>query len=221
MDDAEHLEFWPGQWIELQNESGDIFHTQIMKSEGRLTYIQRPTNRYCEHMSMTPGQSVEVFFHDQRNGLYSFTATLQRVQGRDSFESPFMRNVKRAQRRKYFRVPVDMEMELVEKSDDPAKSRQPLLLRTADLGGGGVAFHCAQSIPAGSKTSGVLHLRTKQNSKQIPFHGTIMNCRPLPDGQYKIALEFEDMKESLRSEIIKFCMFKQIELRNKLKNYSV
>jgi len=66
---------------------------------------------------------------------------------------------------------------------------------------------------------GTLHLKTSRYRNTIGFHGQIVNCMKQEDRWYRVSVEFLNMKESVRSEVIRFCLTKQIELRNKLRNF--
>lgn len=70
------------------------------------------------------------------------------------------------------------------------------------------------------RVKGSFSFQKRTARKTVHFEGKIVNCFKYRD-MHKISIEFVDMKESVRSEIIKYCLFKQIELRNKLRNYPV
>ena len=68
---------------------------------------------------------------------------------------------------------------------------------------------------------GSLHLKTPDKQLKVEFNGRIVRVMKQENQIYRISLQFVDMNESIRSEIIRYCMYKQIELRNKIKGISL
>lgn len=64
---------------------------------------------------------------------------------------------------------------------------------------------------------GVLYLKTDTEQNKVEFKGKIVNVMKQHNQFYKTALQFINMREGARSKIVKFCIVKQIEFRNKVK----
>ena len=215
------VELWEGQLLELHTLEKEIFQTLIFKMDNQYLYIQRPMNRNRMYMTVSNNMPVSVYFHNQEHGLFTFDTAIQLQQNRLTIKIPSANSVKKAQRRRFFRVPAETEIELVLDSAEDDSEHEPIKLTTRDISGGGVSFLSPDPMEYGMLIHGRLHLPSNSSEAAVPFHGKILNCMKQSDQLFKISLEFLNMNESVRADIIKYCMVKQIEIRNKLKNYPV
>ncbi|MNJ40805.1 flagellar brake protein [Paenibacillus bouchesdurhonensis] len=221
MEGSAMVEFWKGQLLELQTFEGVMYKTQIIHQDHNRIYIQKPINRMNRYLSVTSQMSVTVYFHNEERVLYSFDTQIYLQRNQLSFQTPSVDRIKKAQRRRFFRVPVEVELNLNLKSIERSEEDEFIKVTTKDISGGGLSFLCDFAVETEMLIAGIMHLETNNSQNIIEFHGKIVNCAKLPDNNYKISLEFVHMKESIRSDIIKYCLFKQVEARNKLKNYSL
>ncbi|WP_196427107.1 flagellar brake protein [Paenibacillus woosongensis] len=221
MEGSAIIEFWKGQLLELQTPEGVMYKTQIIQLANNRLYIQKPVNRMNRYLSFTGSMSVTIFFHSEERVLYSFDTEISLQLNQLSFPVPPASRIKKAQRRRFFRVPVEVELNLNLKPAGQPNEDEFIKVTTKDISGGGLSFLCSFEVESEKLVAGVMHLETNNSQNTIEFHGKIVNCAVLPDNNYKISLEFVQMKESIRSDIIKYCLFKQVEARNKLKNYSL
>ncbi|MGE7225472.1 flagellar brake protein [Paenibacillus sp. PDC88] len=221
MEFPDGVELWEGQLLELHTLEREIFQTLILKIDNQFLYIQRPINQQKMYMQVTNGMPVTVFFHNNSLGLFTFDATIRLYQNQVAIRIPPAGSIQKAQRRRFFRVPVETELELVLDPAEKANQHETIKLTTRDISGGGVSFHFPNPMENGILVRGTLHLKTNNFEKAVSFHGKIVNCMKQSDHLYRISLEFLNMNESVRSDIIRYCMLKQIEIRNKLKDYPV
>ncbi|MFD3258569.1 flagellar brake protein [Paenibacillus lentus] len=221
MEGSAKVEFWKGQMLELQTIEGVMYKTQIIRQDNNRFYIKKPINRMNRYMSVTNNMSVTVYFHNDERVLYSFDTQIYLRHNQLSFHAPSVDRIKKAQRRRFFRVPVEVELNLNLKSIEHADEDEFVKMTTKDISGGGLSFLCDFALETEKLIAGIMYLETNNYQNTIEFHGKIVNCTRLPENNYKISLEFVHMKESIRSDIIKYCLFKQVEARNKLKNYSL
>lgn len=221
MEGSAIVEFWKGQLLELQTFEGVMYKTQITRQDHSRIYIQKPINRMNRYLSVTNHMSVTVYFHNEERALYSFDTQLNLQHNQLSFQAPSVDRIKKAQRRRFFRVPVEVELNLNLKSIEHSEIDEFIKVTTKDISGGGLSFLCDFAVETEKLIAGIMHLETNNSQNMIEFHGKVVNCAKLPGNLYKVSLEFVHMKESIRSDIIKYCLFKQVEARNKLKNYSL
>ncbi|MEK5165864.1 PilZ domain-containing protein [Paenibacillus sp. FSL R5-0527] len=126
------------------------------------------------------------------------------------------------QHRHFFRVALEIELKLQPKPADRAAGKdEPLVLTTLDISGGGLSFLCPDPLERGKEVQGSVYLRTNIYQKHIPFTGKIISCTRHTDQKYRVALKFVEIKDTFRSDIIRFCLYKQTEMRNKFKNYPI
>ncbi|WP_019636164.1 flagellar brake protein [Paenibacillus fonticola] len=221
MKESTQLEFWKGQLLELQTLDGVMYKTQIVKNEDKHLYIQKPVNRMNRYMTVTNNMPVTFYFHSEERVLYAFESRLHFRHNQLWFTAPHAKNVRKAQRRRFFRVPVEVELNLNIKAIENSEEDKYIMVTTKDISGGGLSFSCSFKVEMEKIIPGILHLETNNNQNTIEFNGKVVNCIRQENDLFKVSLEFIQMKESIRSDIIKYCLFKQVEARNKLKNYSL
>lgn len=224
MSDEVYTEFWNGQLLELVTSEEKTYYTQLIRKESELL-IQRPVNKQNVPMLIENGMTVTVCFHDDKKGLCNFASQLHLQQnGKIAITKPSIDAIKVVQRRQFFRVKVMLDMDL---TLPPAEDANPnaeeaegenITVITHDISGGGAAFTTESKIvEIGDKVEGTLYLKTKDNQQKIVFKGNVVNVIKQSNNMYKNALQFIDMREGTRSHIVKFCIAKQIEIRNKIK----
>lgn len=126
-----------------------------------------------------------------------------------------------AQRRRLFRVPVSIELKLCLDASPVPPGSEPARLTTIDISGGGLSFFWAYPLKIACTFDGTVCLKTQNGQKLVPFTGTVVGCVKQPDQSYRISVQFVQITEAERSEVIRYCMLKQIEIRNKLRNYLI
>lgn len=213
------IDFWEGQYMEIHTVEGNIFSAQLIKNDNNgLLYLTSPFHfTFIEEKDSVNGASVKIYFHDNKRGLCTFKTNIQKIRNRLAIPFPKSDIIKKVENRKFFRVPAMVELSI---KLQPSTFRNNDPLYTLDLSGGGLSFLCPYSIEKGELIEGSLLLKTDNSKKDIAFNGKIVNVHKSPHGkQYKISIEFVDMKESVRTAIIQFCMLKQAQLRKKLRNY--
>ncbi|PWA09778.1 hypothetical protein DCC39_12510 [Pueribacillus theae] len=221
---SNNIEFWKGQLFELQTADREIFFTQLIKNGDASLLIQRPVNRKNMFMPITSNLPITVYYYDdEQQGLYTFESNIELYQNRQVvMGKPSVDSIKKAERRRYFRVQVGVEMRLCLQSPDNSSEIEYTTLLTHDISGGGLSFlYPDKLVEKGDLVVGTLHLKTKNDQKKIGFNGKVVNMIKLQNKFFRISLEFIQMKEPVRADMIKFCMTKQIELRKKLKHYSI
>lgn len=210
------IEFWKGQLFELLTPNMKVFFTQLLEYESILL-IQRPVSRKNIPMTIENGMSLTIYFHDDVKGLCTFDSKIYQLENKQIYmKKPLMNSIKKAQRRNFFRVQVAVEVELRFASENISNEVEHLTTFTHDISGGGISFLSTYKVTEEDRfTKGILHLKTNNGSEKIHFNGKIVNV--MKQNQiYRISLQFVEMSEETRKKIIQFCMFKQIELRNKV-----
>src|SRR5690625_1556490 len=113
MSENVYTEFWKGQLLELLTPNKETYFTQIIKHENDLL-IQRPVNRKNLLMSIEDSTSVTVYFQDDMKGLCTFNSKIyEPKKGNIVIKKPSTDNVKKTQRRRFFRVQASVDLHLV------------------------------------------------------------------------------------------------------------
>lgn len=206
--------FWQGQTFELETEDKEIYYTQLIMEEDELI-IQRPINRKRVLLTITGNVSVKVSFHDtEKQGLFTFNSVVtMNTHNRVFLKCPLPEELKMAQRRSMFRVQTGVEIRLGLPSEQNPNHLLYFKLYTQDLSGGGLSFlNKRRIVESGEHVEGSLYLRYGQDYEEVKFQGRVIGTTPTGNQTFRTSLEFQEMTESIQAYIIKFCMFKQIEL---------
>lgn len=216
----QEIEFWEGQSFELHTENKEIYFTTL-KKVGNEFLIEWPVNHKRLPLSIVGQMVVNVYYYDQvRKELYHFSSNIYINEQRQVvLHYPKPHEIKKAQRRRFFRVQTGVELHL----NLPTKENDPPVIKkvyTQDISGGGLAFlDTVQSVKVNDQVSGILILRCKAEERSVAFQGRVVSSSLTPKGIYKIAIEYQDLDETIRSEIIRFCMYKQIEINKLINEY--
>ena len=202
-------EFWPGQTLEIHTDDEKIYDTQILRVDDTLK-IRLPVDRRGVTLAAEGAFPVTVYFHRmEEKMLYSFPTVLFKDMHREYLLAmPNEVEIKKAQRRKMFRVEIGVQVDLT--TPDYADVIETVF--TKDISGGGMA--CFSRAPLAERQAyvhGILHLQIEQQKEAIPFKARVVAIRKRTLHVFQTSLEFIELKERNREKIIKFCMTKQIE----------
>lgn len=147
------------------------------------------------------------------NCAYAFTATLLR-----SVLDPIPlwiisapADLKKIQLRAYVRLDIvlDVKLELVAEEDGPA-----LATLTRDISAGGLRIVVPKPLLVGTKVKVSLPLPAGTTVEAV---GEVIRAIPSdnPNEKHNAAIEFTDIKEKARGEIVKFIFRKEVERRKK------
>lgn len=172
------------------------------------------------------GWTVYVSYNHPDGAQYEFLSVIVGKQ-RENIPmlvllKPAKDNIRRIQRRDYLRVPAKVELEFSWQAQDGQKTYTGL---TVDISGGGIKFVCKAGIPFPEENIIACQLYlpeiNTQNKKTnqelcIPLKAKIIR-QPMPDGNglQTVAVTYEEIAELHRERIIRYCFFRQLEIRNK------
>lgn len=216
MGDSVEVEFWVGQLLELETSDNKVYFTQVLKTEQYLR-IQRPKTQTGVPMTVETGMNIIVNFYDEQKGICMFNSRLIKLpNGHLIIKKPAKEQIKKVQRRRFFRVNVANEMKIFIPQED-TNEQQEINVYTHDLSGGGVSFLTEKSmVEIGDVVTGVLYIEKNTAPLEVTFKASIVNIMRHESQFYKISLQFEEMNEKDQSDIIGYCIFKQVEIRNKI-----
>ncbi|WP_187355259.1 flagellar brake protein [Paenibacillus tengchongensis] len=125
---------------------------------------------------------------------------------------PAVESIFKVQRRSFFRVNAELELAV----KDALGGRY--LVRTDDLGGGGVSFlsdsKFKQSV--GDKLNCWLLLPFRNGSTEhVPFEGEVVRLKDLENGRQLVMLKFTAIPDSERQKVIRYCFERQFDFRNR------
>lgn len=207
------VEFWRGQMLEIHTEDKSIYNTQLIKSDVHLQ-VKKPMSNRNIPLLIRGKIPVKVCFYDQGNlGGHSFKSNIF-INKDDQIilEKPVQDAIVEVQRRNYFRVQAGTELHLGVPSVKDPKKLEHVELYTQDLSGGGLSFlNLKKLVQKDDEVTGILHLQIEGVKKEIEFIAIVVGVRETADKVFRTSLEFKEMKEFVRSDIIKYCMAKQME----------
>ena len=216
MSESVQVEFWHGQLLEVETPEEKIHFTQVLKVD-QYIQIQQPKTQSNVPLSVESGMNITINFYDELRGMCTFKSRLLTLpNGHLIIKRPEQGFVKRIQRRRFFRVNVAEEMILYIPGEEETDEKKEIKVYTHDLSGGGVAFLLEDKIVnIGDPIEGTLYLHKKKEQMVIEFEATIVNMMKHNHRFYRISLQFENMSEKIQSDIVGYCIFKQVEIRNK------
>jgi len=149
---------------------------------------------------------IKNYFYTHVLGFKEDVIRMVRVQ------KPAEESIFKVQRRSFLRV--SAELELAVKLD----SGERFVVRTDDIGGGGLSFLAAKNIKleVGSNLSCWLMVPFRNGATEhVNFAGEIVRIRPLDNGRNQAMVKFSVISDSERQKIIRFCFERQFDFRNR------
>ncbi len=214
------VEFWNGQLLEVlisENDEDETYVTQVMNAE-RYFQIQMPKTKTGVPIKLDSGKSVTIHFYDDVHGMCTFDSRIIQLEdGNTIIKKPEPEAIKRIQRRRFFRVNAAVPLQIKLRAEEEESEDKEWDLYTHDISGGGVSFLNEQEILAENDfLHGTMELKRANEEHIVDFTAKVVNIMKQINNFYKISLEFQEVTEKERSEIIRYCMFKQIENRKKI-----
>lgn len=162
------------------------------------------------------GDLIDIYITSKNIGIYSFTAKVLSREYSPVYTIMIERisEVKRTQKRKYFRLPLEIE---VEKEHGVVKNYKfkshKEKCKAKDLSGGGMKIFCNHRPNINDE----VFCNFKINDLPIKTKAIVRRVEKLDAFNYKYAIgvSFEDIDESDKDEIIKYLFEQQRILRNK------
>jgi c-di-GMP-binding flagellar brake protein YcgR len=120
--------------------------------------------------------------------------------------------VERRQRRNFFRAPCALDAQYLVVSGcagrlSPGESPEPQRALVTNLSGGGLLLVTVKELPVGAILLLRLFLQSKEREKEILVKGRVLRVSPFKAGKvvrYRCGVEFLELKEQVREEIIRF-----------------
>lgn len=219
MDESFNDGFWNGQFLEVLVLEGedDIYVTQIIETE-RYLRIQLPKTKTGVPITLDSGKAVTINFYDEDHGMCAFASRIIQLEdGNIIIKRPQPEMIKRIQRRRFFRINTSVKLQIILAEEDKEVEDKVWELYTHDISGGGISFlHEQKILKKDDFIHGTIELKSEEGEEKVTFTANVVNIMPHINNFHKISLEFQDITEKERSEIIRYCMFKQIEMRKKI-----
>jgi c-di-GMP-binding flagellar brake protein YcgR len=158
-------------------------------------------------------QPIKVYYTTDR-AAYVFRSTILRRSNKPIpvllIEKP--ESVKRIQRRDYFRLEVSGSVDLYQKEGRSAKARKIAEAELLDISGGGIKIELADNFSTDELF--YIHLKSVLDKKQL-IKSSIVRKAKVNAELYSYGLEFMDISDGLREEIIQWIFTYQRENRRR------
>jgi Predicted glycosyltransferase len=151
-------------------------------------------------------EGVQHFFDTQVTGFVNDKVQLIRIQ------KPDPASITKTQRRNYLRVSASLEIAVL----TPYGDRFNAL--TDDVGGGGVSFICEGStkLEEANPLDCWLLISYKNGAiEHVSFQAVIVRLNTLATGRLHVMAKFENISDSDRQKIIRYCFERQLDFRNR------
>jgi c-di-GMP-binding flagellar brake protein YcgR len=190
--------------------------------------------------SLLPGDQVRVGYVVS-GSFYTFDTTVTQIVSDQvpmlELTKPEIDAITKVQRRKYFRVPVMLQSVLhpieptaLKRSDKRFTPEEILAscdadtgveVSVVDLSGGGFAFRSLEKVLSlGQTVVGTLDLPFSKPTRIVYCAEVRRAVRETESNFYLISLEFTNILEKQRDQILRYCMQRQLEIRKRLRESS-
>ncbi|WP_203457100.1 flagellar brake protein [Paenibacillus tepidiphilus] len=198
-------------------EADTLYRSRIAEMEDESFLIDIPMQESGGRLKkLFIGDELSVYFMSE-GGIKNYFTThvlgfkddvIKMVRVR----KPAEESIFKVQRRSFFRVNAELELAL----KDAMGGRY--LVRTDDLGGGGVSFLSDAKVKpsVGDKLNCWLLLPFRNGSAEhVPFEGEVVRLKELENGRQLVMLKFTAIPDSERQKIIRYCFERQFDFRNR------
>lgn len=156
------------------------------------------------------GEVVRIGYVIEHRAFYTFSAvvlatTMQGELPELIVTRPTLEQIRKVQRRNFFRVPVMVEGVL------RPTPEQTLAVKIWDLSGGGFSFRAAKALfVVGQEILGVVQV---PGAGDVPFEAVVRRVVLVAEANVALhGMEFKQLTEAGRNKIVKYCLDRQAKL---------
>ncbi|MBO8154936.1 MAG: flagellar brake domain-containing protein [Bacillaceae bacterium] len=202
-------------------EEKETYRCKLVELRGDKMYIDYPVNEKTGKTSIFfEGTRFKVSFVGKDDSVYVFhTELLGRIKLRNIpaliLYYPGKDHLMKIQRREYVRIKANLDVAL----HDLKNERPPMITRTLDISGGGIATLAPKRLAykPDEELDTWIVLPFKQ-SEYAYIHARTMLIRHIKgnsESPDKLTFKFSEIYERDRQKIIQYCFEKQLEARRK------
>lgn len=121
-------------------------------------------------------------------------------------------SITQMQRRDFLRVPAELELAI------QFKNGERCLVRTEDVGGGGVSYYSEgkQTVNTEDLLNCWLLVPYRNGSiEHVPFEAEVVRKKKLDNGKEQVMLKFISITDYERQKLIRYCFERQFDFRNR------
>jgi c-di-GMP-binding flagellar brake protein YcgR len=164
-----------------------------------------------QFIPLREGTSLEVTFSDAWSA-YSFNSVILNrfSEPIPTFIIKYPEKINKIQRRKFVRIPVvrPLKYKVYQEQEDGEEKIGSM----KDLSGGGLRFQSREDLPLKTK----LEIRTNMDAEDLEVPGLVIRCIKDEDTDlFNISIEFQDISEKTRDQIVGYVFKIQREMRRK------
>jgi len=192
-----------------------MFKSIVMEADDSFIYLAAPIFKGKEY-PLQAGRQVQVFYY-RDSGLYSFEAVYNGrvlVGNVASCQVKRTSEIKRTQRREYFRLTCVLTAQLKSRSTGTvAKALIPDVEAIIhDISGSGVRAISRKQFQENEEIECTLYL----DPKVLTVSATVLRCaQRQEENNYEMGIRFDQINEADRDQIMAFIFRRQMELRQK------
>jgi hypothetical protein len=161
-----------------------------------------------------------LFSYELGEKVCSFSAAVKKISEECCVELELIETVTHKQKRNFFRADVNLQVKLrqMRQRAQRAQRAKPASIKTGELiniSGGGILGLFGERIEEGRQISIELTLPGKPGNV-VSCGGYVVRANSRNDGEYEVAIHFDDIDQTTRDKIISFCYAeerKQLRMR--------
>ncbi|MCC5909817.1 MAG: PilZ domain-containing protein [Clostridiaceae bacterium] len=183
--------------------------SQLVDIKDNMFFIANPI-KLGKVYPLSVGQQIKIIFHHQDKGVYSFPAeVLQEIADKILiYRVEPIGRVRKIQRRDYYRLQILIKA-LIKRVED----NEYIEGFTRDISGGGLRVVAKTNFQINDRIECKIHL--DKNSVAVVMGKVIRVEKNTSTNEGNLSIEYDNIDETTKKEIIAFIFNKQRELRQK------
>ncbi|QQE76832.1 flagellar brake protein [Alicyclobacillus sp. SO9] len=191
------------------------FKSSVIGVDKLAFLITMPVGLTNPHLTLTPGEKIEVEYHGRDGAKMTFSTALVKVSYEPpqvELQTPKREDVRREQRRDFVRVPASLAVRMEPPLKSSVETRDVYM---RDISGGGVAILVPGSVAGHAGNIVRIHFTLPKLNAHIDTACTIIRISEQNEAGFTVwSLMFNDMKESVRKSIVQYTFVRQRELQD-------
>mgnify|MGYP001344751036 CR=1 FL=1 len=200
-----------------ENGEPSVLRTKVAEEDGENLYVETPLEeRTGRYRPLQRGERLLVRYWSRGVRCeFESVAGDARREGElwlYAVRKPAAGDVRRHQRRQYFRVEAELELGV------RLGERVQFVATTEDIGGGGLSFQCDAALPIaqGVRLSCWLLIKYRSGAvERVPFEGEVVRTEEVSPSRRRVMVQFSAIQETDRDKIVRFCFEKELANRKK------
>ena len=212
INDMLYIKIATEDWEEAQQE----YKAKIVDVQDPYIVMEAPANIESGKLKRLDIKEQLTIYYENAEGVKHYFDT--EVQGQTKnviqqymIKKPEPEAISKVQKRNFLRVPAKLDISV------NLKNKIHIVVKTQDVGGGGISFICSERYPLKRGDALICWLVIQYKDKSIEhckFIGEVVRVKPTAHSlKHLVMMKFKDIEESEQQKIIRYCFEHQLKQR--------